>query len=265
MCLAGGRGACACGRMYLPDRRRDDEFLRVFRRKGKFDHIFATLLYQRGADPDRKDRNGKGWPPVLYSARKNSIEALSWLKSNGANLEARDTLSTSALHVAAIQSNFEAVKWLLEHSGLGPDPRNSIGATPLHWAIDQKTFNREIMDCLEDGGADLHAITIAGWRAIDFAENRQKSGWNGDFSLSIAWLRERGAAGDAPPRAKLPKPKWFKPGDAKTRMIKTCVDGNEKLRVKTSANQDEEHHLAEKKKRAMIKEERLREQNKHTL
>ena len=96
--------------MYLPDGR-DDEFLRVaFARK--FDHIFATLLYQRGADPIGRTGRGKGGRPSS-GARKNSIEALSWLKSNGANLEARDTLSTSALHVAAIQSNLEAVKWLL--------------------------------------------------------------------------------------------------------------------------------------------------------
>ncbi len=249
--------------MYLPDGRRDDEFLRVFRRKGRFDHIFATLLYQRGADPDRKDR--KGWAPVLFSARKNSIQGLSWLKSVGADLCARDNLGTSALHIAAIQSNVESVKWLLEHSGLGPDPKNSIGATPLHWAVDQKIFDREIMDTLEAGGADLHAITVAGWRAIDFAQNRQQSGWNGDFSLSIAWLRERGAADDAPPRAKLPKPKWFKNGDEKTRMLKTCTDGNELNRVKTSANQSEERKDAEKMLRAKIKRQRLHEENKHTL
>jgi hypothetical protein len=249
--------------MYLPDGRRDDEFLRVFRRKGRFDHIFASLLHQRGADPDRKDR--KGWAPVLFSARKDSIEGLSWLKSVGANLDARDDLGTSALHVAAIQSNVKSVKWLLEHAGLGPDPKNSIGATPLHWAIDQKTFNREIMDALEAGGADLHAITIAGWRAIDFANNRQQSGWNGDFSLSIAWLKERGAADDAPLRAKLLKPKWFKKGDEKTRMLKTCKDGNERLRVKTSANQSEESTNAEKMKRARLKSQRLHDENKHSL
>ena len=247
--------------MYLPDSRRDDEFLRCFRRKGRFDHIFASLLHARGADPDRKDK--KGWPPVLFSARKNSVEGLSWLKSKGANLSARDNLGSSALHVAAIGSNIEAVKWLLRESDLGPDPKNSIGATPLMWAIDQKEFNREIMDTLEAGGADLHAITVAGWRAIDFANNRKQSGWNGDYSLSIAWLQERGAAGDAPQRAKAPKPKWWEKGDK--RMLKTCKDGNDVLRVKTSAKQGEEARNAEKLKREKIKRWLLHENNKHTL
>ena len=112
----------------------------------------------------------------------------------------------------------------------------------------------------------LHALRVqAGTRAIDFANNRQQSGWNGDFSLSIAWLKERGAADDAPLRAKLLKPKWFKKGDEKTRMLKTCKDGNERLRVKTSANQSEESTNAEKMKRARLKSQRLHDENKHSL
>ena len=110
---------------FLPDNRRDDEFIKIFRRL-PFDHIFAGLLHTRGACVSQKDK--KGYSPVLFSARIGNVQALSWLQVRGADLEAVDNLGSSALHIAAINSNIDAVAWLLQHTRLGPNPKNKIGS-----------------------------------------------------------------------------------------------------------------------------------------
>ena len=110
---------------FLPDNRRDDEFIKIFRRL-PFDHIFAGLLHTRGACINQKD--SKGYSPVLFSARIGNVQALSWLQVRGADLEAVDTLGSSALHIAAINSNLDTVAWLLQYTKLGPNPKNKIGS-----------------------------------------------------------------------------------------------------------------------------------------
>ena len=220
---------------YLPDNRRDEEFIRCFRRP-RFDGIFARLLVTRGADPNRKDRSG--WCPVLYASRVGNVSALTFLKVNKADLSARENLGSSALHVAAINGREGAVRWLLKHSDLGPNPVNKIGATPMHWCVDCKKMNAGMLELLYASGADLNAFTVGGWRPIDFAMNRVTSGWAGDFHEIVNWLRHKNAAGDPPPDPKaLPKVPY---DPLEERTLKPCLDGNEKNRVKGNANQDED-------------------------
>ena len=175
---------------FLPDNRRDDEFIKIFRRS-PFDHIFAGLLKQRGAKCNQQDK--KGYYPFLFAARLGDVKALSWLKTHKANLECVDNLGSSALHIAAINGRLEAVRWLLRNTKLGPNPRNKIGATPLHWCVDTKEFNRPMLDALMDAGADPNAITVGGWRPIDFANNRRNNGWNGEYQTIINYLNSKGA------------------------------------------------------------------------
>jgi hypothetical protein len=220
---------------FLPDNRRDDEFRKIFRRI-PFDHIFAGVLKSRGANVNLKDR--KGYSPLLFSSRLGDVKALSWLKTHRANLEEVDPLGSSALHIAAINGRLEAVEWLLRHTKLGANPRNTIGATPLHWCVDAKVFNKPMLDLLINAGADPNAITVGGWRPIDFANNRRNSGWKGEYDTIVRWLEEQGA-GDVSLIAMREKKKSLKHRDwniGSPRELIPCADGNDGNRQKVSAD-----------------------------
>jgi ankyrin repeat protein len=225
---------------HLPDARRDDEFIKIFRRS-PFDHIFAGLLQSRGAKVNKKDN--KGYPPLLFAARIGEVSALTWLKTFKADMNARDNLGSSALHVAAINGRLDAVRWLLRSTagggaGLDPNARNKIGATPLHWVVDSKEFNRPMLEILIKHGADPNAITVGGWRPIDFANNRINSGWRGEYSDIIGWLKQQNAGEDSKQAHTEEKrrlqPRDWNPGTP--RQLVACPGGNDKNRQKVSAD-----------------------------
>ena len=204
---------------HLPDARRDDEFIKIFRRS-PFDHIFAGLLQSRGANVNKKD--SKGYSPLLFAARIGEVSALTWLKTFKADMNARDNLGSSALHVAAINGRLDAVRWLLRSTagggaGLDPNARNTIGV---------------------NHGADPNAITVGGWRPIDFANNRINSGWKGEYSDIIGWLKLQNAGEDSKQAHTEEKrrlqPRDWNPGTP--RQLVACPGGNDKNRQKVSAD-----------------------------
>ena len=218
---------------HLPDNRRDDEFVKIFRRT-PFDHIFAGLLHSRGANVDKKD--SKGWSPLLFSARIGEVAALSWLKMFKANMNATDNLGSSALHVASINGNLKAITWLLQNTQIDPNCTNTIGATPLHWCVDMKKFNQPVLEVLINFGANPNAVTVGGWRPIDFARNREMSGWNGDYTKIVHWLTKKNAGDqiDGSGHKKLLIHRDWNPGTP--RQLVPCPGGNNQNRQAVSAD-----------------------------
>ena len=221
--------------MFLPDRRRDDEFIKIFRR-APFDHIFAGLLLSRGANVNSKANDG--YSPLLFAARIGEVSAMSWLKARKADMHATDKLGSSALHVACINGKVDAVRWLLEVARLDPNVTNTIGATPFHWVVDSKTFNQPMLEILIQYGADPNSVTVGGWRPIDFAENRKNSGWDGDYSKIVNWLNLKNAGEYSSKAAKAEKlnlkPRDWNPGTP--RQLVCSKEGNNLNRQKTSAD-----------------------------
>ena len=76
--------------------------------------------------------------------------------NKGADIETRDILGRTPLHIAAILGKAEAVTALLE-AGADIKARTEDGATPLHYAV-----NAEAVTALLQAGADIKARTEGG-------------------------------------------------------------------------------------------------------
>mmetsp|Transcript_12444 Transcript_12444/g.15581 ORF Transcript_12444/g.15581 Transcript_12444/m.15581 type:complete len:357 (+) Transcript_12444:68-1138(+) len=76
------------------------------------------------------------WDRLLSAAQKNNAELVNNLIiDHGVNPSHANAVGQSALHIAALWGNVEAVKALITH-GASVDAKNSItGATPLHCAV----------------------------------------------------------------------------------------------------------------------------------
>ena len=100
------------------------------------------ILVEAGADPNIPDEKGvpvvfhAPWLPVLRRYNENqksrtAVLSLKLLQQYGANLNVRDTLQRTLLHVAAQRCNVAVVQMLLAE-GLDPNAVDDFGQTPLH-------------------------------------------------------------------------------------------------------------------------------------
>lgn len=80
----------------------------------------------------------------------------------GDPLTFKDADGDTALHMAAIAKDIEAVSWLL-NAGLDPNAIGDMGQTALHWAITNK--NKEMADLLVSFGARTDIVDEFGIRS----------------------------------------------------------------------------------------------------
>lgn len=76
-------------------------------------------------------------------------------KTPGNPLSFRDADGDTALHMAAIAGDIEAVSWLL-NAGIDPNALGDMGRTALHWAIDKQ--NKGMADLLVSFGAQTDIV-----------------------------------------------------------------------------------------------------------
>ncbi|RSL49441.1 hypothetical protein CEP53_009148 [Fusarium sp. AF-6] len=111
-------------------------------------------------------------PPVSFSpliaaihCRQNHVVKL--LLRRGASIEIRDTATkrpcgTTALHVAVINGNVEAIKMIIEGGHAGPNDPDADGYPPLLWAAQYLGVKNDAsaasMQLLLDLGADINYI-----------------------------------------------------------------------------------------------------------
>jgi ankyrin repeat protein len=83
-------------------------------------------------------------------------------KIPGDPLTFRNADGDTALHMAAIAKDVEAVSWLL-NAGINPNALGDMGQTALHWAIANK--NKEMADLLVSFGARTDIVDEFGIRS----------------------------------------------------------------------------------------------------
>ena len=125
----------------------------------------ACVLLEYGVDAEIK--NEKGWTTLLALSSRGYAETVGFLLEHGADLAARASDGSTALHLA---SKREVARVLFEHDAK-TTARNAKGWTPLHsvshWG------HAEIARLLLERGADLAAQANDGSTALHLASKRE--------------------------------------------------------------------------------------------
>ncbi|EAX97563.1 ankyrin repeat protein, putative [Trichomonas vaginalis G3] len=119
-----------------------------------------------GANINGKDEVGR--TALHIAARKNSQEAAEFLISHGANVNGKDDEGKTALHTAALENSTETAEILISH-GANINEKNEGGRTALHIAALMN--HRRIAEVLISHGANINekenhgktAFHIAAW------------------------------------------------------------------------------------------------------
>ncbi|KAG2498546.1 hypothetical protein HYH03_003297 [Edaphochlamys debaryana] len=132
--------------------------------------------------------------PLLALARDNKAEELRRLVNEGGlHPDAANEFGQTALHVAALWGNINAVKVLLE---LGADVNvtNSRGTTPLHFAAAAKKDAMGTCRALLDAGADQEAVDLNGRQPYEMANEEDVRSLLGGPDTRIFEAATRGDA-----------------------------------------------------------------------
>ena len=109
----------------------------------------------------------KGLSPEQLAALNYRYDDFAWYNDDGTvipgdPLTFRNGDGDTALHIAAIAKDVEAVSWLL-NAGLDPNAIGDMGQTALHWAVANK--NKEMADLLLSFGAKTDIVDEFGEHA----------------------------------------------------------------------------------------------------
>ena len=178
-----------------------DEILAVFIQvvqKKELKSLLKLLIVQFFELEDESgNKNLDHLGEVLHAAVKyNNLEAVQELRIAGADLCRRintvlgqyepKSVTCTLLHQASDIQDLSMVDYLLS-SGLSADVRDTLGRTPLHYAV-QLRYNKQTTTIIRllSGGADVSARDDKGWTPLHLASHY-------DSSASISSLLSAGA------------------------------------------------------------------------
>ncbi|EAY13509.1 ankyrin repeat protein, putative [Trichomonas vaginalis G3] len=137
-------------------------------------HFHLSSLFEyfisNGADINAKDE--VGCTPLHLVASENNIEMAEILISNGADINAKDGVEATPLHYAASNNSKETAEILIS-SGADINAKDESGCTPLHNAI--RFIGKDTAEILISNGADINAKDIYGCTPLHLiASNNSK-------------------------------------------------------------------------------------------
>eukprot|EP00961_Rhodomonas_salina_P004224 57877-Rhodomonas_salina.1 len=106
------------------------------------------------------------------AAERGCCDGISSALEAGAEVNGRGPGLWTALHLAARYGHAKAVERLVE-AGANVEQRNKLHFAPLHHAA--MRGHTDVAKKLVELGADVHAITLEGHTAMDWAE---RNGWH---------------------------------------------------------------------------------------
>jgi|GEM_PF-1041807 len=110
-----------------------------------------------------------GTTPLHWTASGGAVDAMEMLISEGADINSRDNLGLTPLHIARSQSVAE----ILVSHGADIDAKSDYERTPLHCAVG--SGNIEVAEFLISKGADINAVNKKGETALAVAKKFRKN------------------------------------------------------------------------------------------
>ncbi|KAM0453791.1 hypothetical protein ACHAPV_008728 [Trichoderma viride] len=112
----------------------------------------VKFLLSQGASVQARDKHGD--TPLHHAARTGQVGVAELLLNHGAHVEAENNEEETPLHLAVLKGEDEIVEWLLKH-GADIEAMEENGYTPLHCAV--ITGQVDIAELLLNHGADVEA------------------------------------------------------------------------------------------------------------
>ena len=126
-----------------------------------------NYLLIKGANPNKSNYNGYTPLTAHLSSNLFNKDFLDRLIKYNTEINSPDFEGETPLHFAVMNSNIEAVTYLLEN-GANVNVKNKDGITPLHIAVDKKSY--DITAELLHNDADRNTKDINGISALDMAK-----------------------------------------------------------------------------------------------
>ena len=136
---------------------RNDKRTPLMEASSKNDEKQVTWLIEHGADVNLQDEDGDTALHFACNSDHASLEILSCLIENGANINACTDFKITPLMMAVQNCRKYVVSFLIEH-GANVDLQDEDGDTALHFAC-RSHASLEILSCLIENGASINACT----------------------------------------------------------------------------------------------------------
>lgn len=135
----------------------------------------AKILLEAGANVHAVGRFGN--TPLHSAAWKQKAPAslVKLFVDAKADVNAKNSVGETAVHIAADGGNKEFLRELLDAGG-NPNEKSNDGKTPLHKAA--ANVDVEIIQILIDRKADINSFDNEGWTPLDYAKNPKEAIFN---------------------------------------------------------------------------------------
>jgi len=138
-------------------------------------------LKDQGADINAKSSGGR--TPIFWAVAAGQTDAMAWLKKQGADVNAKDNDGRTPIFWAAAAGQIDAMVWL-KRQGTDVSAKNNDGGTPMFSAAQNDQINA--MAWLKAQGADINAKSIDGRTPMFEAASLGRV-------EAMAWLKDQGA------------------------------------------------------------------------
>jgi ankyrin repeat protein len=152
----------------------------------------ASSTSSSSSTPRARDR--PEWDRLLSSAQKNNAaEIRRLITEENVSPSHSNAINQSALHIACLWGNIDAVQALLSHSADIKAQNRITGASPLHsCAQSSKTPAMNRVKCAElliDAGADVHLKDLYGLTPLEYLEaEAERGGFDMDDEYASAMM-----------------------------------------------------------------------------